>query len=100
MSTTLIFGRWRNLKIGYVTQSRTGDLHLSKAICSYRASLIPMTVPPSMIRFIWSGLTTIPGSSTTVYLSTVIFPVLGLTDDVGRGGPVARSGSSRPCPDP
>jgi hypothetical protein len=79
MSTTLILGRLRNLKIGYVTQSWLVIMLLLKATCSNRASLMPTTVPPSVMRFIWSGLMTMPGSSTTVYLSTLIFPVFGLT---------------------
>src|SRR5262245_42039277 len=39
-----------------------------------------MSAPPSIVRLSCSGLMTIPGSTAMVYVSTVIFPVLGTTE--------------------
>src|SRR5215469_3471919 len=40
---------------------------------------MPIVAPPSTWRFSCAGLTTMPGSTATVYFSTTIAPVLGVT---------------------
>ena len=52
---------------------------MTNTTCSVRASLTPMTVPPSAFRCSWRGLTTMPGSTTVVTFVARTRPVFGTT---------------------
>src|ERR1700722_9355156 len=78
--TTLMSGTSAMVAMGYEDQLALVMALWLKFTSSCRAILIPMTAPPSTWRFNCSGLTTIPGSTTTVYFSTFTTPVAGVTD--------------------
>src|SRR5262245_12023031 len=68
------------VRIGYERQSRLVTPLSSNVTSSYSAWLSPISAPPSIWRFNCSGLTTMPGSTAIVYLSTLTLPVLGTTE--------------------
>src|SRR3984957_6426783 len=65
------------VRIGYDLQFAAVMALSLKGTSSCRAMLSPIMAPPSTCRFNCSGLTTIPGSRTTVYLPNLTTPVVG-----------------------